>query len=75
MLIDGLNLACKNIFASSLKIGDESMSAIRFWTTTKGNLHHLYYIFLNMEPLGEEFKKVSCPFTVDLLFFEVRRGK
>ena len=50
-LIDGFNEACKNIDACSLKVGDESMSAIRFWTTEKGNLPYRkgstkdYFIF------------------------------
>ena len=33
MLFNGFNTACKNIAASFLKVGDELMSAIRFWTT------------------------------------------
>ena len=51
-LIDGFNAECKNIAASFLKVGDESMSAIRFRTTAKGNLPHLSYIFCVQE---------SCP--------------
>ena len=34
------------------------MSAIRFWTTVKGNLPHLSFIFHKPEPLGTEFKKI-----------------
>ena len=34
----------QNISASYLKVGDESMSAIRFQTKVKGNLPHLPYI-------------------------------
>ena len=59
LLIDGFNAICKNISASFLKVGDESMSAIRFWTTAKGNLPHLFYIFLKLYPLGIEFKTVA----------------
>ena len=59
LLIDGLNAACKNIDASFLKVRDESMSAIRFWNTSKGNLPHLSYIYRNTEPLGTEFKTVA----------------
>ena len=44
-LFRGFNTACKNIAASFLKVGDESMSAIRFRTTAKGNLAHLSYIY------------------------------
>ena len=74
-LFDGFNTACKNIAASFLKVGDESMSAIRFRTTTKGNLPHLSYIFRKPEPLGTEFKTVVCSVTGALLFIEVQRVK
>ena len=56
---NGLNAACKNISASSMKVGDESMSAIHFRTTAKGNLPHWSYIFRKPEPLGTEFKTVA----------------
>ena len=75
ILIDGFNVVCKNIAASSLKVGDESMSAIRFRTKAKGNLPHLSYIFRKPEPLGTEFKKVAFYVTGDLLLIEVHRGK
>ena len=74
-LFDGFNTACKNIAASFLKVGDESMSAIRFWTTAKGNLPHLSYIFWKPEPLGTDFKTVACSVTGALLFIEVQRRK
>ena len=63
MLIYGFDAACKNIAASFLKVGDESMSEIRFQTTEKWDLPHLYYIFRKPEPLGTEFKTVACSFT------------
>ena len=63
LLIDGLNVVFKNIADSSLKVGDESMSAIRFWTMAKGNLPCLSYIFHNLEPLGTEFRTVTCSVT------------
>ena len=56
-------------------MGDESMSAIMFRTTSKGNLPHLSYIFRKPEPLGTEFKTVACSVTGELLFIEVQRGK
>ena len=68
-------MACKNIAASSLNVGDESMSAIRSRTTAKGNLPHLSYTFRKTEPLGTEFKTVACSTTGDLLFIELHRGK
>ena len=51
------------------------MSAIRFRTTTKGNLPHLSDILRNPEPLGTEFKTVACSFTGALILIEVQRGK
>ena len=74
-LFDGFNSACKKIAASFLKVGDESMSVIRFRTTSKGNLPHLSYIFRKPEPLGTEFKTVACSVTGALLFIKVQRGK
>ena len=62
-LFDGFNTACKNIAASFLKVGDESMSAIRFWTTAKGNLLNLSYIFRKPDPLGTKFKTFACSVT------------
>ena len=67
LLIYGFNAACNNIAASFMKVGDESMSEIRFWTTTKGNLPHLSYILHKPEPLWTEFKKVAFSVTGDLL--------
>ena len=58
-LFNGFNTACKNIAASFLKVGGESMSAIRFRTTAKGNLPHLSYIFRKLEPLSTEFNTVA----------------
>ena len=75
MLIDGFNAACKNIAVSSLKVGDESTSAIRFWTTGKGNLSHLSNIFRKLETMDTEFNTVACSVTGSLLFIEVHRGK
>ena len=75
MLIDGFNETCKNKTASYLKVGDESISVIRFRTTAKGNLTHLYYIFYNLDPLETEFNTVSCYSTGALLLIEVHIGK
>ena len=74
-MFGGFNTVCKNIAASFLKVEDESMSAIRFRTTAKGNLSHLSYIFRKPEPLGTEFKTVACSVTGALLLVEVQRGK
>ena len=67
MLINVFNAACKNIAASFLKVGDESMSAIRFRTTAKGNLPHLSYILRKPDPLGTEFNTVAFSVTGALL--------
>ena len=74
-LFDGFNNLCKNISASFLKVGDESMSAIRFRTTAKGNLPHLSCIFRKPDLPGTEFKTVACSVTGALLFIKVQRGK
>ena len=51
------------------------MIAIHFWTTTKGDLTHLSYIFLKPEPLGTEFNTVACSVTGDFFSIEINRGK
>ena len=56
MLIDGFNEACSDIVASYLKVGDESMSEIKFCIMLKGNLLHSPFIFLKPEPIGKYFK-------------------
>ena len=60
---------------SYLKVGNESMSAIRFHNTLKGDLPHLYYTVHTPEPLGTEFKTVACSITGALLFTEIQCGK
>ena len=74
-MFDGINTACNHIADSFLKVGDDSMSVIRFRTTAKGNLPHLSYIFRKQEPLGTDFKKVACSATGALLYIESHRGK
>ena len=66
-MINGLNWAFNNIAASYIKVEYESMSAIRFHTTSKGDLPNLYYIFCNPETLETEFKTVICYKTVSLI--------
>ena len=58
-LFDGFNSASKNIAASFLKVGDESMSAIWFRTTAKGNLSQLSYIFWRPDPFSTKFNTVA----------------
>ena len=73
--IYGFNGEQKNIADSFLKVGDESISAIRFWTTAKRKFPHLSYICRKLEPLGTEFKTVDCYVIGDLLFIEFQIGK
>ena len=75
VLIGGFNEACNNIAVSYLEVGGDSISAIIFWTTVKGNLPHLSYIFCKPEPLGTKFKTVSCSVTGSFLFVEVHRER
>ena len=75
MLIYGFNKSCSNIATSYLKVGDESMSEIRFCTTLKGDLPHLSYIFCKQEPLGTEFKTVSLYVTGSPIFLGIHRRK
>ena len=71
ILIDGFDEACSNIASSYLKVGDESMSAIRFFTSSKGKLPHLYYISRKPEPIGTDFEKVALSVTGYLILIGV----
>ena len=53
LLIDGFNEAFNNISVSYLKVGDESMSVIRFRTTEKVNLPHFSYISASQSHWGQ----------------------
>ena len=67
MLIGDFNETYNNTSFSYLKVGDESMSVIRFWNTENRNLPPFSYIFQNPEPLGKEFNTVAYSITGDLL--------
>ena len=69
------NKVCNNIAASYLKVGGDSMSAIRFWVMDKGNLPHFPYIFRKPEPLVTDFNTFTCSIIGALLFVEVHRIK
>ena len=58
-----------------LKVGDESISAISFQMTVKGNLPHLSYIYRKTDPLGKEFNTVACYVTGAFIFIEVHIWK
>ena len=51
-LIDGFNELHRKIASGKEKTAYESMIAIQFCTTPKGDLSHYYYIFRKPEPLG-----------------------
>ena len=71
LLIYGFNKMCKNISASYMKVGDESISDIHFHTKAEGRLPHLSYIFRNSEPPGVDFNTVECYVTGALLFTDI----
>ena len=75
MLIVGFNYSCNTLAASYLKVGGYSMSAIRFWTTEKGGLPHLSYIFSKTEPLETDVNTVSCSIKGAFLLIELHRVK
>ena len=54
---------------------DESLSAIHFCTTPKGDLPHYSYIFRNMEPLGKYIKKIYCSRLGNVLYLDIQKGK
>ena len=74
-LIDGFNEVSNNIASGYLKVGNDSMSEIRFCTTQKGKLPHLSYIFCKTEPMGDEFKTVARSITGTLIFKGIHIGK
>ena len=74
-LVYGFNGLCGQIASRIEKMADESMSAIRFCTTPKGDLPHYSYIFRNPEPLGTEMKNVACSRLGKMLHLEIQKGK
>ena len=58
-----------------MKVANESISVIRSWTTEKGVLPHLSYVFRNTELLGTKFKTVACSVTDAFLFVDINRVK
>ena len=71
VLIGGSNDACNIIAASYIKVGGESMSEIRFWNTSKGNLPHFFYILHKPDTVGTEFNTVAFYVTGLLLIVEI----
>ena len=74
-LIDGFNESPRQISLEREKTADESMSAIRFRTTPKGDLPHYSYIFRKPDSLGTEMKNVACSRWGTMLHLEIQKGK
>ena len=73
--IDAFNENRKRcVMASHIKVLDESMSAYRPQITKTGNLPNITCLLRKPEPLGTEFKCVSCSVTGILLHLEIQRG-
>ena len=66
---------CKNIAASYLKVGDKTISTIRFQTTANDKLPQLYCIYRKLEPLVTELNNVTYYFSGELFFIEIKKGK
>ena len=74
-LIDGFNDSRRYISSGVGKTADESISAIQFFTTTKGDLTHYSYIFRKLEPLGIEMNNLACSRLGTMLHLEIQKGK
>ena len=73
--MDGFNESCRQIASGKEKTADESMSAIRFRTTPKGDLPHYSYIFRKPEPLWTGMKNVACSRLGEMLHLAIQKGK
>ena len=58
-LIDGFNESRRQIYSEVEKNSDDSMSAIQFCTSPKGDLPHYSYIFRKAEPLRTEMNNMA----------------
>ena len=56
-------------------MSDESMSAIRFHNTPKGNLPHYSYICGNQDTLGTEINNMACYRLGVMLHLDIQKGK
>ena len=54
---------------------DESMTAIQFCTSPKGNLPHYSYISRDLEPLRTEMNNVACLSLGTMLHLHIQKGK
>ena len=56
-------------------MADESMSAMQFCTTPKGDLPHYYYIFRKTDPLGTYMKNVAYSRLGTMLHLDIQKGE
>ena len=54
---------------------DDSMIAIQFCTTPKGDLLHYYYIIRKLDPLGTQMKNVDCSRLGTMLHLDLQKRK
>ena len=71
----GFDELFNNISSSYLKFVNQSIIAIYFYTTEKGKLPHLSYIFFKPEPMGIESNTLDCDFTGILILLEIQGRK
>ena len=74
-MVDGFNESRRQIASGVEKTADESMSAIHFYTTPKGDLPHYSYIFRNPETLGTEMNGVACSRMGNMLHLDIQKGE
>ena len=74
-LIEGFKKSFRKISTGVENKVDESMSAIRFWTTPKSNLTHYLFIFKNTGPLGKKLNNAVCYRLVTMLYLEIQNWK
>ena len=72
-IIVGFNKSRRRIASGVEKKVDESMSAIRFFTTPKVDLPS--YIFMNPESLVTEMKNVTCSRLGTMLHLDIQKRK
>ena len=57
------------------KRADESMSAIKFCTTPKGDLPQYSYFCRSPDPLGPEMNNLSCSRLETMLHLNIQKGE
>ena len=65
----------RKIYTGVEETADESMSAIRFWTTPKGDLPHYWFILSKLKPLETELKNAVCDRLGVMLYLDIQKGE